>query len=266
MVGFILTTSLRTQTWSSSPAPTARAFIIPDLGYDSGRASLLRVKLTVYDTVESPSPLRAKRYEIDVNVKTGILEIKETLLVSNPTLTTFIGEASKDASPTTLALSIPDGFERVTFDQEFYGRQFRLANGHVVTDLPWPPGQRRLVFSYQLPADKDQRTLERLLDLPCDQVRLRVSGENTGQVRCNLPRVSASTPSPIIFESSGQTLTAGDMVRLEFGSLSVPWIVTGRWMALALLGTLVVVTTLRTPFPHRAPPKSHSHLRRLAKP
>jgi hypothetical protein len=202
----------------------------------------VRVQLTVYDAVASPCPLLAEQYDIDVNVKTGVLEIKEMLVVSNPTLTTFLGDASKDSSPTTLSLAIPDGFERVTFDQEFDGRHFRMAGGHVVTDLPWPPGKRRLVFSYQLPVDQSRRILERRLDLPCGQVRVLVRGENAGNVSCNLPRVAASPPSPILFESSRQTTAAGEIIRLEFSHLSVPWIVSGRWLALALLGILVVVT------------------------
>lgn len=219
------------------------------------------VKLTAYDTVASPSPLVAERHEIDLQVRPGVLEIKEMLLVSNPTLTTFVGEASGDSSPITLSLSIPDGYERVTFDKQFDGQHFQIAQGRLVTDLPWTPGKRRLVFTYQVPVEENHGTFERLLDLPCQRLRVSVSGQHSKQLTCTLPSVPGVNPAAHIFESSGQTVPAGDMVRIEFGQLSLPWVVTARWAALVLLGILVVATTYRLTC--RRTPRQRQHQRGL---
>ena len=61
--------------------------------------------------VATPSPLVVARHEIDIQVKTGVVEITETVLVINPTLTTYVGQATSDSPPRTLSLWIPDRFE-----------------------------------------------------------------------------------------------------------------------------------------------------------
>jgi hypothetical protein len=200
------------------------------------------VKLTVFEAITSPSPLIAERYEIDMALKPGVLAITETLLIDNPSRTTYLGEADgTDSSPRTLSLSIPEGFERVTFAREFHGRNFKLADGCVVTDIPWPPGQRELSFTYHLPVEDSQKAWERTLDLPCSLVRVHIEGENADQVVCNLPQVSSDT-SGTVFESSGKPLEAGHKITLRFSRLSAPWMLSARWIALVILGGLILVT------------------------
>ena len=67
----------------------------------------------------------------------------ETMLIANRSLYTYVGAAAEAATPPiTLRLSIPSEFTKVTFDKEFFGRQFQLINGAIVTQIPWTPGQR----------------------------------------------------------------------------------------------------------------------------
>ncbi len=118
------------------------------------------VELTVYDAVQSPSPLIAERFDLEMVVKSGVVEITETFLVDNPTRTTFVGQHNGMFS-TTLSLSIPDGFERVTFADEFHGRRFQIIDGRVVTDIPWTPGKRQLKYSYKLPIEESSGAVQR---------------------------------------------------------------------------------------------------------
>ncbi len=200
------------------------------------------VKLVVFDAVTSPNPLIADSHEIDIQIQTGVLEITETLVVNNPSLTTYVGQGVSEASPTTLALSIPDGFERVTFHKEFNGRRFKLVDKRLVTDLPWTPGKREVKFTYHLPVEESKRFLEWSADLPCALVRLRVHGENADQFECNLPCVATPDKSTIVFESSEQTVPAGHITKLQLGALPTPWIGYLRWSALGGLGSLILVT------------------------
>jgi hypothetical protein len=197
------------------------------------------VKLTVFDALAAPNPLVAERHEIDVQVKTAVLTITETLVVHNPSLTTYVGAAGGDSPHETLALAVAPGFERVTFASEFHGRRFKVVDQRLVTDIPWTPGKRQLEFTYNLPL---QAVFERRLDLPSSLVRVCVRGEHTESVRCNLPRATATAADALVFESANAELGAGHKITLELNSVSAPWIVNARYGALAVLGGLIVVT------------------------
>jgi hypothetical protein len=200
-----------------------------------------RLKLTVFEGIQSPSPLIAERHDIDMELKPGVMAITETLVIDNPTRTTYVGKGDSTTSLRTLSLSIPEGFERVTFDKEFHGRNFKLADGCLVTDIPWPPGKRELRFTYHLPVEDSQQTLEWALHIPSSLVRIRVRGENADQVVCNLPQVVSNTV-PVVFESSGKRLEAGHVIKLQLSRLSAPWMLSARWAALVVLGGLIFVT------------------------
>jgi hypothetical protein len=137
------------------------------------------VTIVAFDAVAAPSPLVARRHEIDVNVQDELLEISETLLIANPSRTTYVGEPVGDAPPVTLELSVPPDFDRVTFGSEFYGRRFRIVDHRPVTDIPWTPGERELGFSYRIPISKSGGVFRRPLDMPCRNVLLRVHGKRS---------------------------------------------------------------------------------------
>jgi hypothetical protein len=146
-----------------------------------------QVKLIAFDAVESPSPLVSRQHEIAVQPGEGFLEITESLVIENPSLTAFVGLQNGDLPPVTLRLSLPEGFDKVTFDREFHGRNFQIVGGQLTTDLPWPPGSRELKFIYRLPAEQRHSVLTRVLDQPTDQVLIRVTGKDVGRIACNLP-------------------------------------------------------------------------------
>jgi hypothetical protein len=204
-------------------------------------AGIARVRITVFDALTTASPLVAEKHEIDVLARTGVLEITETMLINNPTLTTYVGSGPSEEWSRTLGLSIPQSFEHVTFSGEFYGRRFRLVNGFLETDLPWTPGTRELRFTYYVPVEEQHRILERVLDLPSSLVRIRVRGEVADQVACNLKPVDGPDKDVALFESSEQ-LAAGYRISLQLGGLRLPWFLYGRWAALALLATLAIGT------------------------
>jgi hypothetical protein len=204
---------------------------------------ITHVRITVFDARSGPSPLIAEKQDIDVLVKTGVLEITETLSINNPTLTTYVGDATGEEPSRTLSLSIPQAFERVTFSGEFYGRRFKVGNGCLETDLPWTPGARELRFTYYLPVKEQRQILERLLDLPCSLVHIRVRGEAPDQVACNLKRVDGPDKGVALFESS-ERLAAGYRISLQLGGLRTPWFLYGRWAAVTVCSALIVGTVV----------------------
>jgi hypothetical protein len=207
-----------------------------------------RVRVTAYDT-SATSPLVAELHELDIQVETGVMTVKETLVVSNPTRTTYVGEPASGGAPVTLSLHIPAGYERVTFADEFHGRNFNVLEGLVVTDIPWTPGKRELHYTYRLPVEESKRALERSLDLPASLVRVRVRGENSDKVTCNLPRAAGSEAGAVLFESAAGRLAAGHCVSIQFSQLTTPWIAYARWTAVGVLAVLILGTAivLRSP-------------------
>jgi hypothetical protein len=200
-------------------------------------------RLIVYDTIADPSPLVATRHEIDIRAEAGVLVVTERIVVANRTRRSYVGlEAPTAESPTTFRLSLPSEFARVTFEKEFFGRQFHVNQGRLETGIPWTPGERELKFTYRLPFEGRYWSFRRPLDLPCDYVRVSVARDQIPDVASNLQKVS-ETDAAVVFEATGELLPAGYTIQVELGNLPVPWTTYARWGAFATLGVLVTGTT-----------------------
>jgi hypothetical protein len=210
----------------------------------SPQSPTAQVRLTVYDAITAPSPLIAAEHQIEVQAEPGVLQVTETVVVSNPTQTAYVGQAAGMPAAITLRLSIPAGFERVTFYDEFHGRHFYVIDGHVVTDIPWPPGERTLKFTYRLPAETAKPVFRRKLDLPTQRVRLVASGDAAEKAASNLPRTAASDHRTA-FESTGERMSLGEEIHLQFGAGRGPWSAYARAASLAILAALVLGTGWR---------------------
>lgn len=235
-----------------------------------------RVTLTVHDSIAYPNPLVVRRHEIVIQPRPGALHVTESILVANPTLHSYVGRAAgKDAPPVTMRLSIPPDFQRTTFHKEFFGRRFSSADGKLVTGIPWTPGERELKFTYVLPNADGHRVWRRPLDLPCSNVSVRARTTKPEDVTCNLQRAAVQCEgdvTEIAFRCSDRTLPAGYVLSVGLGRLPVPWIVYGRWLAMAALVLLMAAAGIamvrRGPQRRRQadaaapPPPTHRHLKR----
>ena len=221
-----------------------------DVHYPGARVQLTaaqpyaRVRIVVHNAVAAPSPLVARRHEIVVRPESGGLKVTETLLIDNPSNVCYVGQAAHDAGPpVTLRLSVPPGFERITFQEEFFGRRFLLVNDRLVTSVPWPPGKREMKFTYTVANQQRRAVWSRPLDLPCADLQLTVYTDDPDHVSSNL-EPAPGADGQVRFASRGTTLPAGHVVQLELGHLPVPMMAYGRWLALAALSGLVLSTGL----------------------
>lgn len=205
------------------------------------------VELSVCDALAGPCPLVIRKQEILLRPQPGALEVTESMIVDNPSKTCYVGSAvNGDQDPVTLRLAIPSNFERTTFEKEFYGRRFAIAEGELATGIPWTPGQRELKFTYVLPNRQHHFLWERALDLPCDHVRVCVQTPNAHEVSCNLPCAEGGENGTPSFESSGPTLPAGHTIRVTLRDLPIPWMLYARWTAVAMLAIMIAAVSLAT--------------------
>lgn len=205
------------------------------------------IRLVAYDAVESPSPLVSDRHEIHVRPTPDYLEIQETLLIDNPSSTTYVGQASEDVAPVTLRLSLPDGLDKVTFEKEFHGRNFSLHDGVLETSIPFRPGRHEFKFSYRLPVNI-RHVFVRQLDRPTNHVVVRVSTQDTRGIECNLAKISDTIGEEMIFEQRflDHPLPTGYAIELKLGSLPISFSAYARWVAggllvVMILGTLYII-------------------------
>jgi hypothetical protein len=211
----------------------------------SGLRRRANVKLAVHDSVAFPNPLVVRRHEIVLCPQQGALQVTESMLIDNPSLACYVGQAAgKDAEPVTLQLAIPANFERVTFASEFFGRRFALIDGKLVTGVPWPPGQRELTFSYLLPNAHRHYVWQRPLDLPSANVRISVRGNRPERATCNLKPAPRRKVGEVAFEAGQRTLAAGHLLRVELGCLPVSVMTYAPWLALVVLAGLIAGTIL----------------------
>lgn len=196
--------------------------------------------IRTFDAIATPSPLQASRHDIEIRTEESTLLVSESILVVNPSRRTFVGASSDGQPAVTLALAIPPNFERVTFNNEFFGRRFRVVDHCPVTDIPWPPGERELKFTYRIPLDENHGKFVRPLDVPASSVRLLLRGDIIPNVSCNL-----SSPKKVdhgLEFASHKKLPTAFVVEAQIGSRSIPWALFGRWGAVTLLSILVCGT------------------------
>jgi hypothetical protein len=207
-----------------------------------GRPSV-RVRLGVRHSIADASPLVIRRHEIVIEPELGALHVTEAMLIDNPTAKTYVGRTTAGAPmPITFVLGIPTDFERLTFEEEFYGRNFTQIGGKVVASIPWEPGQRWVRFTYSARNEQTFRRWERRIDAPCERLTIRVVGEGAKAVDCSLPLVAATTKErrQFSFSSSSDTLAEDDVVWVTFGDMPVSWMAYARYGAVVVLIAAVV--------------------------
>lgn len=209
----------------------------------SSRRTDADVRIRAFDAVRSPSPLEALRHDIIIAVKGKVIVITEALRIANRSNTAYVGETIGTDPPTTLRLSIPPNFNRVTFGSEFFGRRFRVVDHQPVTDIPWPPGERELTFTYRIPLEESGGLFRRTLDVPTSDLTLRVLDAAGKKLHCNLA-AGQRTNREIIYTAQDRQLAANFEIDLQIGDPPIPWAKLARWAALATLGVLVATTVV----------------------
>ena len=184
--------------------------------------------------VRQPNPLVIRQHEVVLRGEPGVLQVVEAMLIDNPGTRHVrgkYGEPEGQPMAATFRLGIPADFDRLTFQEEFFGRQFHLINGQVVTTIPWTPGRRWLRFTYSIPNEEAHCVWEHRLDVPCEHLLVRIHHEHPEEITSNLGEATEVTEGEAVFESA-RCLVGGSPGPGIAGSFASTWTFTA-----ALVGT-----------------------------
>lgn len=199
-------------------------------------------QLTAYESSAAPSPLIARRHELSLRVDDGRLEVTERLHIENPALVTYVGETRDDHPTVTLRLTLPAGFEKVTFEKEALAQHFVVRENVLFTDLPWTPGSREITFQYRLPIDRRSQRFARSLDLPTDEIQIRVAGHEASEIAAPGFARRELAADEVELTRAGEQLPAGFEASLSIGKLPVSWERYAPWLTLGALVVAIAIT------------------------
>ena len=165
--------------------------------------TLLHVAATVYETTVSESNIAVDRHHVIVDFAAGRALFQELYIFNNTGDKIYVGQEGA-----TLRFSLPDGAADVAFSDAETAAHFVETEGGLALVRPVMPGQREVMYSYDLPYDGTDLTVSRRVIYPASSVDLLVA--NAG--------VQAESPQMVYQGLSGGEETA----YLHFSAKDLP--------------------------------------------
>jgi hypothetical protein len=209
--------------------------------FESGAATA-RVQVNVCDATENDDLIRVGITHKIVTLEAENLQITEFLwLVNDGDMTYFRRNG-------VLVFTLPEGAFGFIAPQELMV-DFQLLGNYMVTYLvPFPPGERQLVFTYKL-AKPDSRKFEipLAIDYPTDTVEIMVGGED---IEVSVSQLAPA--EPIVTDDGqrfmhfhGENFSRNTVINLSISDLSggsgFPFYIFWIIIPVAVAGTVVFV-------------------------
>ncbi len=215
------------------------------VAFESGEETA-SVEVGVCDVTDSDRAIVVDVAHTVINVAGDSLIITAVYWLYNEGDTTYVGA---DGSP---VLSLPEGAFGFEAPQELIIDYEFLEDSRVAYLVPFPPGERRLVYAYSLPRPDDAEfTLPLKIDYPTESLELMIAGEDI-EVSLNElapadPVVSDAGERFIHFQ--GKDLPRGAVVNVRLSGLDgkggfplyIIWIIIGA----LVIGTAVYLVIRR---------------------
>ncbi|MCB0215542.1 MAG: c-type cytochrome [Chloroflexi bacterium] len=182
-----------------------------------GGDAAVPAEVQVYDAdPDAPVDARLAQIVVAAQPESGFISMAEAWVIRNA------GDRSRSGDP-VLRFTLPEGAEGLGFDDPRLQATQRFEDGQALTQVPVPPGETNLLFSYGLPYPEDGFELTRILDLAVDELHVIVIGENLRVESAALPeRLEEDRGGERITDISGRQLAAGSEVRVRIDGLPEP--------------------------------------------
>lgn len=126
--------------------------------------------ITVYETGSDPSALTAEKVQIFINFKTpGKIQVVEMVTIRNPN--PIVITSAGQGEP-VLQFYLPEDTSNLQFQNGTLGDRFIHTDGGFgdTADVPPFPGQNQVLFSYDIPYEKNQAVLPVSIPLPVENL------------------------------------------------------------------------------------------------
>jgi hypothetical protein len=212
---------------------------------ESGKTTAY-IEVGVCDTTDSDQSIRTGLFHTIIEVEKEYILVTEVFWLTNDSDRTYT-ETDK-----VLVFSLPEGAYSFSAPQELMQDYKLLSDSEISYMVPFPPGERQLVFAYELPGiEPAGTTIPLKIDYPTDIFHLMLGGE--------VFEVSVSDLTPVepVYTEDGEryihyqaeNLTRGTVLEISLNSLSgnrfVPVVVVCVIIAVLISGGVVYLLRRR---------------------
>ena len=201
--------------------------------FDPGETAAY-VEVGVCDATSSDQAIRVGLAHTIINVEEESLRVTEISWLVNDGDRTYIGADG------ILVFTLPEGATGFDAPQELMPDYQLLDDNRVAYLVPFPPGERQLVYSYRLAkADSNELSIPLEIDYPTDNLEIMVGGEGVEVT------VTQLAPAEPVFTGTGErfihfrgeNILRGTVINISLSNLSEGGgvLFTILWVIIALL-------------------------------
>ena len=192
------------------------------------------VEVGVCDTTTSDQAISVGLAHTIINVEEESIKITEVFWLVNDADRTYVGTDG------VLVFTLPEGATDFEAPQELMSDYQFLNDNRVAYLVPFPPGERQLVYSYRLAkADSNELSIPLEIDYPTDNLEIMVGGEGVEVT------VTQLAPAEPVFTGTGErfihfrgeNILRGTVINISLSNLSEGGgvLFTILWVIIALL-------------------------------
>jgi hypothetical protein len=199
------------------------------------------IEIPVCDTTTDDQAVRVYLSHIILRAEDGYFSVTEVMWLLNEGDKTYIGSEETKFGETqgTIVLTLPQGATDFGVPEESVEDYVIVDNDIVTNTLVFPPGEKELVFSYNLESPgSGELVIELFTDYPTDILHVMVQGEDIEVTSTRL--VPAD---PVVMEDGGQFLhfTAESLSRGDTVDIRISILGGGNGLLFIILGAVAVV-------------------------
>jgi hypothetical protein len=169
------------------------------------------IEVPVCDTTEDDQAVRVYLLHVILRAEDGYFSVTEVMWLLNEGDKTYVGseETRFGEIQGTLVLTLPQGAIDFGVPEESVEDYYIVDDDTVTNTLVFPPGEKELVFSYNLESpDSGELVIELLADYPTDILHVMVQGDDI-----EVASTSLTPTDPVVMED-GYCLSSSGLSRL----------------------------------------------------
>ena len=182
------------------------------------------IEVSVCDTTTSDERIRVILAHVIIYAAEESVSVTEVLLLVNDGDRTYVGakEATAVEKQGSLIFTLPEGASDFDAPPELMQDYMFLDNNKVADTVPFPPGERQLVYSYKLAKEvSSDFILNLVIDYPTDRIEVMVKGAD---IEVSSPQLRPEEPvdsdtGERFMHLSGENLLRGDTVEISLSIL-----------------------------------------------